>query len=155
MLTMVLGGLWHGPAWTYVIWGTYHGGLLAAHRWWSGERRGRSADGEGGLGLFGRRLLMFHLVTIGWVIFRSRTLSDVPLFFSGLLRPGLQTGPLFWRALAWTTVAFVIHQLAAERDFARRFLALPPVAQAASYVAVAVAVFVFSPVTQRFIYFQF
>jgi D-alanyl-lipoteichoic acid acyltransferase DltB (MBOAT superfamily) len=153
MVTMVLGGLWHGPAWTYVVWGTYHGWLLAAHRWWTSD--GATATESRGLALFLRRLVMFHLVTIGWVIFRARTLADVPVFFAGLLRPGVQTSPLFWRAFVWTAVAFVVHHLAAERDVARRFLALPPVVQAVSYVAVAVLVFVFSPVTQRFIYFQF
>jgi alginate O-acetyltransferase complex protein AlgI len=152
-VTMLLGGLWHGPAWTYVVWGAYHGALLAVHRWWTSDRA--PAADEGRVGLFVRRLLMFNLVTIGWVIFRARTLSDVPVFFHGLLRPGLQTGPLFWRAVVWTAVAFVVHHLAAERPFARRFLALPPIVQAVSYVAVAVLVFVFSPVTQRFIYFQF
>ncbi|MEO6026949.1 MAG: MBOAT family protein [Candidatus Binatia bacterium] len=152
-VTMLLGGLWHGPAWTYVLWGGYHGALLAAHRWWTSDRP--PPVDEGRAGLFVRRLVMFHLVTIGWVIFRARTLSDVPTFFTGLWRPGLQTGPLFWRALIWTTLAFVVHHVVAERPFARRFLALPPIVQAASYVAVAVLVFVFSPVTQRFIYFQF
>ena len=36
IITMILGGLWHGAAWTFVIWGAYHGGLLAAHQWRGG-----------------------------------------------------------------------------------------------------------------------
>ncbi len=163
MLTMVLGGLWHGPAWSYVVWGAYHGGLLAVHRWWREGRGGADVTvreeslGESAApgGLFLRRLAMFHLACIGWVIFRVESAGDIAAYFAGLLRPGMIVTPAFGRAVLWTALAFVVHQLAAERDFARRFLALPPIAQAASYATVAVLVFLFSPVTQRFIYFQF
>ncbi len=58
MLTMLLGGLWHGAAWTFVIWGGIHGGGLAVQRWWSDRRavppaygaRGERAPGEGAPG---------------------------------------------------------------------------------------------------------
>jgi len=40
MITMLLGGLWHGAAWNYVLWGGYQGGLLVAHRWYSRGPRG-------------------------------------------------------------------------------------------------------------------
>jgi D-alanyl-lipoteichoic acid acyltransferase DltB (MBOAT superfamily) len=46
MITMVLGGLWHGAAWTFVLWGTLHGGGLGAERWWR-ERRGLARGGAG------------------------------------------------------------------------------------------------------------
>ena len=155
MLTMVLGGLWHGPAWSFVVWGAYHGALLAVHRRW------RDQDGASDPEAlpYGRRLLqrvgMFHLACVGGVIFRVESAGDIAGFFRGLIRPGVVVTPPFIRALIWTTVAFVIHQALAERAFARRFLALPPLVQAASYATVAVLVFLFSPVTQRFIYFQF
>jgi hypothetical protein len=67
---MVLGGLWHGAAWTFVIWGAFHGGLLAIHRWWSET----SADGPGPASPaveWGKRFAMFHLVCVGWVFFRA------------------------------------------------------------------------------------
>jgi alginate O-acetyltransferase complex protein AlgI len=60
---MLLGGLWHGAAWTFVIWGAYHGLLLAAYRalgtWWDK------------VPLVGRRLGMFLFVVVGWVFFRA------------------------------------------------------------------------------------
>ena len=155
MATMVLGGLWHGPAWTYVMWGAYHGSLLAVHRWWRGRgSEAPVADVERGR-VFLRRVVMFHLVCVGWVIFRVKSVHDIAAYFSGLARPGFAVSPAFGRAVVWTGLAFVVHHLCAEHDFGRRFLALPPVAQAASYATVAVLVFLFSPVTQRFIYFQF
>ena len=68
-LTMLLGGLWHGANWTFVIWGAYHGLLLAAERV-LGKR-----------GLFGwapaavQRLSAFVLVLIGWVFFRCPSMD--------------------------------------------------------------------------------
>ena len=100
-------------------------------------------------------MLFRSLVCVGWVIFRVKSLQDIGVYLSGLARPGVAVSPAFGRAVVWTGLAFVVHHLCAEHDFGRRFLALPPVAQAASYATVAVLVFLFSPVTQRFIYFQF
>jgi len=74
MITMLLGGLWHGANWTFVIWGAYHGLLLALYkmtaRWW--DR----------LPAVLRQGLMFLLVVIGWVFFRA---TDLPMA-AGLLR---------------------------------------------------------------------
>ncbi len=65
-VTMLLGGLWHGANWTYVVWGAYHGGLLVAeHRYATQWER---------IPIPLRRAATFLLVTIGWVIFRSDSL---------------------------------------------------------------------------------
>lgn len=66
MLTMLIGGLWHGAGWTFVIWGGYHGLLLIAHR---------LTPSWDALPAPVRRTSMFVLATIGWVFFRSRDLS--------------------------------------------------------------------------------
>jgi len=63
MLTMLIGGLWHGAAWTFVIWGGYHGILLAAYRRW-GSPWDKLPEAAQQLG-------MFVLVMFGWVLFRS------------------------------------------------------------------------------------
>ena len=68
MLTMLLGGLWHGSSWSFVAWGGIHGVWLAVDRWWHEK-------GLPGLpGRWGRILavlLTFHLVCLGWIFFRS------------------------------------------------------------------------------------
>jgi alginate O-acetyltransferase complex protein AlgI len=75
--TMVLGGLWHGAAWTFVFWGAFHGGLLAANQW-----RRRSASGEEAEEQadrwpdhLRRCAATFALVCVGWVFFRSDSLE--------------------------------------------------------------------------------
>jgi alginate O-acetyltransferase complex protein AlgI len=150
MITMVLGGLWHGAAWNFVAWGTYHGALLALHRWW-----GRDSPSDGGWRVVARRLGMFHLTCVGWVLFRAESAADIFRYFHGLVQPGVVVTPAFTRAVWWSALAFVVHQLCADRDLGQRFLRMPPGVQAATYAAMAVLVFLFSPGTQRFIYFQF
>ena len=155
MITMVLGGLWHGPAWNFVAWCTYHGALLSGHRWWT-ERRGASERPvDARWRVLARRCVMFHLVCAGWVLFRANSAADIAAYFRGIVQPGLALSPTFTRAALWSALAFVAHQLCAERDLGLRFLRMPPLVQATAYAAVAVLVFLFSPGTQRFIYFQF
>jgi alginate O-acetyltransferase complex protein AlgI len=72
MLTMLLGGLWHGASWNFVLWGGYHGGLLAAER---------ALGVEPGMGrnkwlYLPRTALTFALALIGWVFFRAQTFAD-------------------------------------------------------------------------------
>ena len=72
-LTMLLGGLWHGAAWTFVAWGAWHGVLLVLNHLWRGfvERFGWSRIATAApMRLFGWALTFF-LVMLGWVLFRS------------------------------------------------------------------------------------
>jgi alginate O-acetyltransferase complex protein AlgI len=78
MITMVLGGLWHGAAWTFVLWGIYQGLLLIAYR-----DAGRSPflqrlmSGPGRFATIAGTLVMFHLTCAGWLIFRASSASQV------------------------------------------------------------------------------
>ena len=69
LLTMLLGGLWHGASWNFVIWGGYHGLLLAFERllWGKEDRQG--------LIRIPQTALTFVLVCVGWVFFRAKTLA--------------------------------------------------------------------------------
>jgi D-alanyl-lipoteichoic acid acyltransferase DltB (MBOAT superfamily) len=76
MITMLLGGLWHGAAWTFVLWGGLHGGVLAFERWREANRERRGVvrvDSTARRML--RRIVIFHLVCLGWVLFRSDSLA--------------------------------------------------------------------------------
>jgi D-alanyl-lipoteichoic acid acyltransferase DltB (MBOAT superfamily) len=96
MLTMVLGGLWHGAAWTFVLWGAFQGlGLIAEHAL---AERFRF---PGWL----RWLVTFHLIVFGWVLFRAQSLSDVGTFFSRLAAP---SHPTLWTAPVIVAILLVI-----------------------------------------------
>ena len=75
MLTMLLGGLWHGAGWNFIVWGALHGVFLSIHRAWSG-RAGRGELGRkpttvvGWLGYVASTVLTFHLVCLTWIFFR-------------------------------------------------------------------------------------
>lgn len=79
MLTMLLGGLWHGAAWNFVIWGGFHGTILIIYRLL--EKRPIHKDPWGGqynkLIVLGRMMLMFVLTLVGWLIFRSQSVSQI------------------------------------------------------------------------------
>ena len=77
-VVMLLGGLWHGAAWTFVVWGGIHGALLAAERY----AKYRPVTG---MARFAGILITFHLVAISWVFFRSPDFASAGLFFQGML----------------------------------------------------------------------
>ena len=76
-ITMVIGGLWHGASWLFVLWGAWHGLLLVFHKLFmrlQGNRKDKPANKVAHvLGV----LLTFHLVAIGWVFFRADSLTVV------------------------------------------------------------------------------
>jgi D-alanyl-lipoteichoic acid acyltransferase DltB (MBOAT superfamily) len=73
MLTMLLGGLWHGASWNFVIWGGYHGVLLGLERVFG---RKKFQEPPPWLLYPFRALITFVLVCVGWVFFRAATLHD-------------------------------------------------------------------------------
>ena len=87
-ITMLLGGLWHGAAWTFVAWGALHGGVQVV------ERLGRSAlgDGKGPPAWLGV-LVTFHIVCLGWILFRAETF---PMAMEVLQRAGAVRGRRRW-----------------------------------------------------------
>jgi D-alanyl-lipoteichoic acid acyltransferase DltB (MBOAT superfamily) len=84
MLTMIIGGLWHGAAWTFVLWGAYHGTLLVAHRlarpWLDRIRPTEPIDRA--CWKLVRMLATFHMICFGWLLFRAQSLAQV----GGMLR---------------------------------------------------------------------
>lgn len=96
MITMALGGLWHGAAWTFFIWGVYHGLLLVIHRKFLDfceARPSLEASFETRLGEAISVGATFLLVTLGWVLFRADTFQNALHMFAAMTR-SLQTGPV-------------------------------------------------------------
>ena len=101
-VTMVLGGLWHGAAWTFVFWGAFHGGLLAAN-----HLRRRRASGEEQADRWPDHLRRsagtFALVCVGWVFFRADSL-DAAFGLFGRLVTGWFTPTEFVNPLVILTI---------------------------------------------------
>lgn len=77
-ITMVIGGLWHGASWLFVLWGAWHGLMLVIHKAYrkiSPSRRHTKTQTQ--LLHIGNTLLTFHIVAIGWVFFRADSLTTV------------------------------------------------------------------------------
>jgi alginate O-acetyltransferase complex protein AlgI len=87
-LTMLLGGLWHGASWNFVLWGALHGGALAAHRFYRGRAGGFRLPRPVGVAL----TLVF--VMLCWVPFRAATFGQTTTILAGLF--GRPEGRAFW-----------------------------------------------------------
>ena len=83
MITMLLGGLWHGAAWTFIAWGALHGAVQAVERVWRHFR-----DGKAGLPHWLGVIVTFHIVCLGWILFRAESFDLAMQMLEGLMRMG-------------------------------------------------------------------
>jgi alginate O-acetyltransferase complex protein AlgI len=86
LLTMVLGGLWHGANWTFVVWGFIHGAGLGVERAYRRVFPARSSEPASlvSIGAWASRIVVFHLVCAAWIFFRAPSLRDAVVFLRGL-----------------------------------------------------------------------
>ncbi|HKB00932.1 MAG TPA: MBOAT family protein [Gemmataceae bacterium] len=151
-VTMLLGGLWHGANWTFVIWGAYHGLLLAIQRlipagWDRPALRPVTT------------LMTFLLVCIGWVFFRAQTLADAGQILRGLVVPtdglGL-AGDGSQLVLACVIVVLIGQAVGQIGGSARWLFRVPaPVAGAILALLMTLALLLMPGDGKVFIYFQF
>ena len=153
LITMVLGGLWHGAAMTFIAWGALHGAALAVER-----ALGLGATQASGVSALVRRLVTFHVVCAGWIFFRADTFGSAATMFERLVTaPG--PAPLVTPGVVML-ILFMLGVQLMPRDlglrFGREFGRLPLPAQGAF-----VGVFIFLVVAigprgvSPFIYFRF
>jgi len=83
-IVMLLGGLWHGANWTFVLWGGAHGVMLAVNHAWRALPLSRSFALKTALAQAIAVLVTFTAVTLAWVLFRSETLADAKTMFAFL-----------------------------------------------------------------------
>jgi alginate O-acetyltransferase complex protein AlgI len=161
LVTMTLGGLWHGASWTFVAWGVLHGVLLIGHRAFQ-DLCGRWPRVEVALAtLPGRALCMaltFLTVALGWVFFRATTFGAAATILGHLFVP-LKLGrcPMHDAGL-WYTVALVVvaHVVGSRGLWLRLRERVPAPALGAGYAAMLTLALVLAPDEGRaFIYFQF
>jgi len=179
MVVMILGGLWHGAALSFAVWGAYHGVGLAAERWIS-DLRGRRGDVNdattwpGLIADLGRAFLVFGFVSLGWLLFKLQHFSHVLAFLSSL-RTNIHLRPdpmMILPVIIYTFPVVIYHAMhfPGLRELFARSAAKPvadhpaPVANAVRLPAM-VAQFIYAAMlalivvnygsTNAFIYFQF
>ena len=161
MLTMLLGGLWHGAGWNFVIWGALHGLALIVNREWSKITKR----------LFGSQphkfwqpisrlffsLLTFYWVCLAWIFFRATSFSDateIVKSFVLLRSDGSQQLNYYLFLLLGGLIVF--HYGASRRLLARWWKALPNWSFFLIFGSlVSIAIFAIAPSYTSFIYFQF
>jgi alginate O-acetyltransferase complex protein AlgI len=174
LITMTLGGLWHGASMHFLVWGVYHGLLLIIHREFQSIKRAVPALEKAvasPIGTVLSALLTFHAVLIGWVFFRAETntlaLTMVQRMFS--FAPALSAGkmvsmllPTINYPLIYPSIFLLLPLLAAIHlscgwlNKSKLLAAAPRWSRAAFVLVMLFAVVVFSPdKSPRFIYFQF
>jgi len=121
LITMVLGGLWHGAAWTFVLWGALHGVGQAVGHFRRARRtaRGLSPQREGTLALAWQRLATFQVVCLGWIFFRADSIGAAFGFVARLFTGWGAPSPL----VRLPVVAAIVGALALQylpRDLAER-----------------------------------
>ncbi|MFN8205757.1 MAG: MBOAT family O-acyltransferase [Solirubrobacteraceae bacterium] len=151
MITMLLGGLWHGAAWTFVLWGALHGGALVAEHLIGHDRVER-------VPAWLRWIVVFHVVVFGWILFRSPDLAIAGAFLGQLFSPGAAT--LVTPAVLAAVLVVIGGQLLPPRPLEAlrlRIEAWQPTALGAGLAAVVLLVAATVPTqgVPPFIYFQF
>jgi D-alanyl-lipoteichoic acid acyltransferase DltB (MBOAT superfamily) len=160
-ITMLLGGLWHGAAWTYVLWGAYQGALLMAFRTgaeWLERRPQRWLDHP-----WARAagvVIMFHLTCYGWLIFRAHSVGQIASFTASLFGAGGASSPAvvayLWQVLFFAGPLVLFHAYEAWRDDLKAIFMLRPVARYAICLALFYATVLWGEFGGgEFIYFRF
>jgi alginate O-acetyltransferase complex protein AlgI len=155
MLTMLIGGLWHGASWNFVFWGGLHGAYLAAERFFGKN----SHEDNQRYGVFSwiKALLTFLLVSFTWIFFRSPSLAVTKIIFEKILFID-PAGVNWWYTpavlfsvlvviggLAVNTFRMPFGKVSADRSFSMAFLVF-------EYVFI---LLFFTKNISPFIYFQF
>ena len=91
LLTMLLGGLWHGAAWTFVVWGALHSVVLIVHRFLLEKKLSVQIP------RFIKVIIFFHIVCLAWVFFRAQSfISAWNIILEVIFRPSLNTTSLYY-----------------------------------------------------------
>jgi D-alanyl-lipoteichoic acid acyltransferase DltB (MBOAT superfamily) len=161
IVTMLVVGLWHGAAWTFIVWGMFHGLLLIVYRLIELSPSGQQHEQTGSTWLTRgfQVFIFFNLVAIGWLLFRSETISQASLMFFRAMTDFTMTH-LFWFCLV-NGAFFILPMMALEMliSTSKDLLWLPKqkwVIQSLVYSIVGLSLIVFrSGGSGEFIYFRF
>ena len=165
LLTMLLGGLWHGAAVRFILWGGLHGAALALHKLWMALVPGAKATGAQ-MHWWSRAagiVLTFNIVCLGWLMFRAESMQTVSLMlhqifenFNAAMIPQVVTG--YAAVFALIAAGYVLHLLPSAVDaVAQRIVVHAPLVLQVLMAAAMIwcVMQIKSSDIQPFIYFQF
>jgi alginate O-acetyltransferase complex protein AlgI len=155
MLTMLLGGMWHGASWNFLVWGGYHGALLSLERMF---RRKNAPEGSSWTALYPlKAVITFALVMIGWVFFRAATFHDSlyvlhQMFF---VLHGRQLIPSWLKDLALITLLLALFE--EKKEWFEKIAIGPAWAYGAvcAILLLSVELIGYTEAAVPFVYFQF
>ncbi len=158
-ITMLLGGLWHGAAWTYVVWGAYQGLLLIAYKAYKARRSMDShapAVQSSAVWSWGVRIAFFQFTCLGWLIFRAESMGQVGHMLSAVIGGGALHGSGVVTLFAYSLPLLLVQLAQFHRADLNVVLRWPAPARGLAYTAFFYAMMCFGAVAnQPFIYFQF
>ena len=161
MITMTLGGLWHGASWNFVLWGTVHGVLLIGHRLFravANRLPGLDYFLHTRVGTAGSIALTFFTICCTWVLFRATSFDKIATIFERMVIPcpGQQSAAAPASLLYVYLIVGLCHFLACQTWFKRGLGRWPAQAVGFGYCAVLMLALLLAPKKgSAFIYFQF
>jgi D-alanyl-lipoteichoic acid acyltransferase DltB (MBOAT superfamily) len=161
LITMLLGGLWHGASLRFIIWGLLHGAGLVAGRIWNAIFGERLKQGK-----IGRAVVVFitfHFVSFCWIFFRAPDTESIKMMFTQIFNsfsPGsyLTVLPAYSSVFLLMVIGYTIHFLpeSFKESYRGLFIKIPLVFQLLLVMAVAILLYLMrSTDTMPFIYFRF
>lgn len=162
-ITMVLGGLWHGASWNFVLWGSFHGVALAAHKFWRNVTGKKQNQNSHGIRKFFAVVITFHFVCFCWIFFRNSSFEASLTMLSQIFTnftPGLlgQLVDGYWKVFALMAIGYLLHFAPDNWQNAccNGVIRLPFLGKAFLLIALIYLVIqIKSSEIQPFIYFQF
>jgi alginate O-acetyltransferase complex protein AlgI len=160
-LTMLLGGLWHGAAWNFVIWGAYHGALLVVHKLLEPflVKLQTALRFEN---LFAWKALkiaiMFVFTCYGWLLFRASSFDQISKMTLSLMSPFAEMNMDHLSKILWLIAPLVVVQViqySKNELIIFRWIGIPTVAKVVFYAACLYGMLFLGGTSQSFVYFQF
>ena len=159
MITMLLGGLWHGAAWTFVAWGAFHGAIQVVYRALHVDQlleRIRFLTPTGILVHMSSWAVTITLVMAGWILFRARSFDDATVIFSNLFGTEGYSLDTFWPVIAYATPLLLVEIYQRISGKLEILNTGPFLVRHTAALSILLALVLFSaPGGQEFIYFDF
>ena len=168
MITMLLGGLWHGAHLRFIIWGGIHGAALVLHKIWTSlmkkvNPRYHPIFGGSGLSRFVSVFLTFHVVTAAWIFFRAQNMrkaqqmiDQILYHFQADMIPRIISS--YQEIFGVMVIGFILHWLPAsfKERYRGWFIQTPLVVKLVAVILLVIIIYqVKSAAIQPFIYFKF